>query len=51
MFTPYELCVGLRYTRGAVRLDGGLFTGFTALDPKVGVTMGLTWVFRSPLGP
>ena len=46
-----RMTFGLRYTRGAVRLDGGLFTGLTALDPKVGVTTGLTWVFRSPLGP
>ena len=46
-----RMTFGLRHTRGAVRLDGGLFTGLTALDPKVGVTVGLTWVFRSPLGP
>ena len=42
---------GLRHTRGSVRLDGGLFTGLTALDPKFGVTVGLTWVFQSPLAP
>lgn len=46
-----RMTFGLRYTRGAVRLDGGLFTGLTSLDPKIGVTTGLTWVFRSPLGP
>ena len=42
---------GLRYTRGTVRFDGGLFTGFTSRDPRVGLTGGLTWVFESPLRP
>ena len=42
---------GLRYTRGAVRFDGGLFTGFTSRDPRVGLTGGLTWVFESFLQP
>ena len=42
---------GLRYTRGAVRFDGGLFTGFTSGDPRVGLTGGLTWVFESFLQP
>ena len=42
---------GLRYTRGTVRVDGGLFTGFTSRDPRVGLTGGLTWVFESPLSP
>ena len=42
---------GIRYTRGSVRLDGGLFGGFTSLDPFVGLTGGLTWVFESPLTP
>ena len=42
---------GLRYTRGTLRYDGGLFTGFTSRDPRVGLTGGLTWVFESPLTP
>jgi len=42
---------GIRYTRGSVRFDGGLFSGFTSLDPFVGLTGGLTWVFESPLTP
>ena len=42
---------GLRYTRGTVRVDGGVFTGFTSRDPRVGLTGGLTWVFESPLNP
>ena len=46
-----RMTFGLRYTRGTVRLDGGLFTGLTSLDPKLGVTAGLTWVFQSPLVP
>ena len=46
-----RMTFGLRHTRGPVRVDGGLFTGLTALEPKVGVTVGLTWVFQSPLAP
>ena len=42
---------GIRYTRGTVRFDGGLFTGFTSRDLFVGLTGGLTWVFESPLTP
>ena len=42
---------GLRYTRGTVRLDSGLFTGFTSRDARVGITGGLTWVFQSFLTP
>ena len=42
---------GLRYTRATVRFDGGLYTGFTSRDPRVGLTGGLTWVFASPLTP
>ena len=42
---------GLRYTRGTVRVDGGVFTGFTSRDPRVGLTGGLTWVFESFLDP
>jgi len=47
--TGGRMTFGLRYTRGSVRFDGGLFAGFTADDPRVGVTGGLTWVFTSPL--
>ncbi len=49
--TRATMTFGLRYTRGTVRFDGGLFTGFTSRDPRVGVTGGLTWVFESPLSP
>ena len=45
------MTVGLRYTRATVRIDGGLFAGLTALDARVGVTGGLTWVFESFLTP
>jgi hypothetical protein len=38
--------VGGRFTRGTVRLDGGLIIGMTSRDPSVGVTAGFTWVFR-----
>ena len=46
-----RMTFGLRYTRAAVRFDAGLFTGLTSLDPKIGVTTGVTWVFQSPLAP
>ena len=46
-----RMTFGLRYTRAAVRFDAGLFTGLTSLDPKIGLTTGVTWVFRSPLAP
>lgn len=49
--TRATMTFGLRYTRGTVRFDGGLFTGFTSRDPRVGLTGGLTWVFESPLRP
>jgi hypothetical protein len=46
-----RMTFGVRYTRSAVRIDGGVFTGFTSRDPKVGITGGVTWVFASPLQP
>ena len=46
-----QMTFGVRYTRSAVRLDGGVFTGFTSRDPRVGITGGVTWVFSSPLQP
>jgi hypothetical protein len=38
--------VGGRFTRGTVRLDGGIIIGMTARDPSFGLTAGFTWVFR-----
>ncbi len=37
---------GLRFTRGTVRIDGGMIIGLTARDPSIGFTGGFTWVFR-----
>jgi len=37
---------GMRFTRGSVRVDGGLLFGFTANDPDFGFTGGVTYVFR-----
>jgi hypothetical protein len=37
---------GLRYTRGAARVDGGVIIGLTSRDPNIGFTAGLTYVFR-----
>ncbi len=36
---------GGRYTRGALRLDGGVFFGLTSVDPTIGLTAGFTYVF------
>ena len=38
--------VGGRFTRATVRVDAGLIIGITSTDPSVGVTAGLTWVFK-----
>jgi hypothetical protein len=39
--------VGARLTTGTVRLDAGAIVGMTPLDPSIGFTAGLTWVFRA----
>jgi hypothetical protein len=44
--TRSALRVGLRLTRGTVRVDGGLIFGLTERDPGFGFTAGLTYVFR-----
>jgi hypothetical protein len=41
------LKIGTRYTRGALRLDGGLFVGMTSNDPTLGFTTGFTYVFNA----
>jgi len=38
--------VGARFTKGTVRIDGGLIIGMTSRDPSIGFTAGATWVFR-----
>lgn len=38
---------GLRFTKGPVRIDGGVILGIMEDDPKFGVTAGLTWVFNA----
>jgi len=38
---------GLRYTQGTVRFDGGVFFGLTTVDPTIGFTAGLTYVFNA----
>ena len=42
-----SLRFGARYTRGTVRLDGGIIIGLTSRDPSFGYTAGLTWVFHA----
>jgi hypothetical protein len=39
--------VGGRYTHSSVRVDGGLIIGMTSRDPDIGLTAGVTWVFRA----
>lgn len=38
--------IGGRFTRGTVRVDGGVIIGMTSRDPGFGFTVGATWVFR-----
>ena len=38
---------GLRFTKGPVRIDGGVILGIMENDPTFGVTAGLTWVFNA----
>lgn len=39
--------VGARYTRGSIRVDGGILLGLSPRDPDFGVTAGLTWVVNA----
>jgi len=41
------LKLGGRFTQGPVRLDAGLFFGLHAVDPTIGVTAGVTYVFNA----
>jgi hypothetical protein len=41
------LKVGARYTTGATRIDAGLFFGLTSVDPTIGFTVGVTYVFNA----
>jgi hypothetical protein len=38
--------IGGRFTHGTVRADAGLIFGMTSRDPSVGLTAGVTWVFK-----
>jgi hypothetical protein len=42
-----QLRLGGRYTRGPVRLDGGVFIGLTSVDATFGFTAGFTYVFNA----
>jgi hypothetical protein len=41
-----DMRIGGRFTRSTVRVDAGLIFGMTSRDPSIGVTAGLTWVFK-----
>jgi len=45
------LKLGGRFTQGSVRFDGGLFFGLTSLDPTIGFTGGVTYVFNAFTAP
>jgi len=40
------LRIGGRFTHGPVRIDGAIFFGLTSVDPSLGFTGGVTWVFN-----
>ena len=42
-----SVLVGARYHRGAMRLDGGMTFGMTEMDATVGVTAGVSWMFKA----
>jgi hypothetical protein len=39
--------LGGRYTRGSTRFDAGAIIGLTSIDPTIGVTIGVTYVFTA----
>ena len=41
------LVIGSRYTPGSIRFDGGLLFGLTSIDPTIGFTGGITYVFNA----
>ena len=41
------LKIGGRYTHGPIRFDAGVFLGLTTIDPTIGFTAGLTYVFSA----
>ena len=45
--TRGTLRFGGRYTRGPARLDAGIFFGMTSVDPTIGFTFGVTYVFNA----
>ncbi|MDE3155216.1 MAG: hypothetical protein KGN76_08935 [Acidobacteriota bacterium] len=42
-----DLRLGARFTRGAIRFDGGVLFGMTPRDPSIGFTTGVTYVFNA----
>ena len=45
--TRGTLNLGGRHTRGAVRFDVGMLFGLTTVDPTIGFTTGITYVFHA----
>jgi hypothetical protein len=45
--TSAQAAVGARYTRGALRFDGKVFGGLFEVDPRLGFSVGFTYVFNA----
>ena len=41
------LKLGGRFTQGSIRFDAGVFFGLTSIDPTIGFTGGVTYVFNA----
>ena len=42
-----RVTLGLRHLRGPLRFDAGLLIGLTDVDPRIGITAGVTWAFQA----
>lgn len=42
-----SVLLGARYLRGAMRIDGGMTFGMTEMDATVGVTAGVSYMFKA----
>jgi hypothetical protein len=42
-----SLLLGARYSSGAMRVDAGMTFGMTEMDATVGVTAGVSWMFKA----
>jgi hypothetical protein len=45
--TRGQAAIGGRYTRGPIRFDGKVFAGLYDVDPRIGFSLGFTYVFNA----